>query len=259
MRRERLEKIDALPSSPAEEKKDEDRKSSGRGLRALVNPKNVVDGVKSTFMKRPSNDRAKILLLIGTFLLDVFAMMGRHSVLFLFFRRQFHWTHADYSNYLTAFGVTGVMGQIVAIPFFSSKLRWSDTTILAVTTSTSVVNQIIIALSTAEWSVYVGAGIACLGNATSVLCRSQITKLIDGPLETGKVFAFMGALQALAPLVGRPLFGVLYHHTVRDAPSAFLCVCAAIYFAQFVLVLATAGIMRKQRSKVKISSHSTTR
>ena len=47
----------------------------------------------------------------------------------------------DYSNYLTAFGVAGVVGQIVAIPFFSSKLRWSDTTILAVTTSTSVANQ----------------------------------------------------------------------------------------------------------------------
>ena len=31
---------------------------------------------------------------IGTFLLDVFAMVGRHSVLFLFFRRQFHWSHA---------------------------------------------------------------------------------------------------------------------------------------------------------------------
>ena len=111
--------------------------------------------------------------------------------------------------------------------------------------------QIIIAVSTAEWSVYVGAGIACLSNAPSVLCRSQITKLI-GPLETGKVFAFMGALQALAPLVGRPLFGLLYHHTVREAPFAFLCVCAAIYFAQFVLVMTAAGIMRKQRSKIDI-------
>ena len=47
----------------------------------------------------------------------------------------------DYSNYLTGLGVAGVVGQIVAIPFFSSKLRWSDTTILAVTTSTSVANQ----------------------------------------------------------------------------------------------------------------------
>lgn len=205
LRQKRLEKMGAPPSPSAAEEEEErsDLKSSnGRGLRALLNPKNVVDGVRATFMKRPSNDRAKILLLIGTFLLDVLAMMGRHSVLFLFFRMQFHWSHADYSTYLTAFGVTGVAGQIVAIPFLSSKLGWSDTTILAVTTSTSVANQIIIALSTAEWSVYMGAGIACLGNATSVMCRSQITKLI-GPLETGRVFAFMGALQALAPLVGR--------------------------------------------------------
>ena len=59
------------------------------------------------------------------------------------------------------------------------------------------------ALSTSEWSVYAGAGVACLSNATSVLCRSQVTKLIDGPAETGRVFALMGALQALAPLIGR--------------------------------------------------------
>ena len=64
-------------------------------------------------------------------------------------------------------------------------------------------SQIIIALSTSEWSVYLGAGVACLSNATSVLCRSQVTKLIDGPAETGRVFALMGALQALAPLIGR--------------------------------------------------------
>ena len=64
-------------------------------------------------------------------------------------------------------------------------------------------------------------------------------------------------------LLIRPLFGVLYHHTVRDAPFAFLCVCAALYFAQFVLVMAAACVMRRQRSKVQISqiiqiSHSTT-
>ena len=47
----------------------------------------------------------------------------------------------DYSNYLTAFGVTGVVGQVVAIPFLSNKMRWSDTTILIVTTSTAVANQ----------------------------------------------------------------------------------------------------------------------
>ncbi len=42
--------------------------------------------------------------------------------------------------------------------------------------------------------VYLSGAIACLGNATSVLCRSQITKLID-PLEVGKLFSFLGAMQ----------------------------------------------------------------
>ena len=42
---------------------------------------------------------------------------------------------------MTAFGVTGVVGQVVAIPFLSNKMRWSDTTILIVTTSTAVANQ----------------------------------------------------------------------------------------------------------------------
>ena len=37
---------------------------------------------------------------------------------------------------------------------------------------------------------------------------------------------------------------MLYQHTVRDAPFAFLCVCAAIYAAELALVAAAACVQR---------------
>ena len=69
LRQTRLEKIEFPPSpSPSAEcEEDETRKAGGclggGGLRVLLSPQNVVEGVKATFKKRPSNDRAKILLL----------------------------------------------------------------------------------------------------------------------------------------------------------------------------------------------------
>ena len=62
-----LEKIEFSPSpSPAAEREEDETRGGcggGSGLRALLSPQNVVEGVKATFKKRPSNDRAKILLL----------------------------------------------------------------------------------------------------------------------------------------------------------------------------------------------------
>ena len=50
----------------------------------------------------------------------------------------------------------------------------------------------------------------------------------------------------------RPLFGALYRLTVREAPFAFLCACAALYLAQFTLVAAAAVITRRQRRRSKV-------
>ena len=54
------------------------------------------------------------------------------------------------------------------------------------------------------------------------------------------------------PLACRPLFGALYRLTVREAPFAFLCVCAALYLAQFALVTAAAVITQRQRRRAKV-------
>ncbi len=87
----------------------------------------MLEGARATFRRRESRRRTLILLLVATFLLDMLAMMGRHAVLFLYFRRQFSWTHVEYSRYLTAFGILGVVAQITLVPFLSGRLRWKDT------------------------------------------------------------------------------------------------------------------------------------
>jgi fucose permease len=142
-------------------------------LKGVLNPDNILKGAKATFKKRPHRGRGLIFILISIFLLDMLAMVGRGTLLFLFFRRQFAWSHVEYSRYMTSFGILGVASQVFLIPFLSTTLKWEDTSILGITTLTQVANQIVIAMSGAEWLVYVGAFVACLSNATTVICRSQ--------------------------------------------------------------------------------------
>ena len=54
------------------------------------------------------------------------------------------------------------------------------------------------------------------------------------------------------PPARRPLFGALYRLTVREAPFAFLCACAALYLAQFALVTAVAAITQRQPRRAKV-------
>jgi hypothetical protein len=67
----------------------------------------------------------------------------------------------------------------------------------------------------------------------------------------GKVFSFLGALQAMTPLVGKPLFGYLYKSTVQDFPYVFLFATAGLYLAEFALTLVAGCILKRGKRKAR--------
>jgi Na+/melibiose symporter-like transporter len=219
------------------------RTSVGQKLRSLFDIRNVKKGMMATFKKREENKRTVILLIVLVFLLSMMAMMGQYAVLFLYFRRQLEWTHVEYTRYMTAAGILGVLAHLLIIPFLTSKLKWHDTTIMAVSAASVFANQFFVAFASVEWVLYVGLAVSLLGHGTSTMSRSLLSKLV-GPDDVGKIFSVLGVTQALMPLVGTPFFGFLYRETVENNPAVFCFVTAGLCFVQLILILSAAYILR---------------
>ena len=220
-------------------------------IRGFFNVKNIKDGLVATFKKREENKRTVIVLLIIIFLLAMMSMMGQYAVLFLYFRRTMNWGHVEYTRYTISAGVLGTISQAIIIPFLSSRLKWHDTTIMAIAASSTFANQFFVAFARVEWVLYVGLVVSILGHATTSLSRSLLSKLV-GPEDVGKVFSVLGGMQALMPLVGTPFFGFLYRSTVETTPAAFTYVTAGICFVQLLFIAASAYLLRWQKRKPKI-------
>ena len=58
--------------------------------------------------------------------------MGKWSNSYLFFRRTLKWDIKEYSAYITAYGLLGMVATYLLMPFLTDYLKLRDTTILMV-------------------------------------------------------------------------------------------------------------------------------
>ena len=99
------------------------------GLKDFFRIQHVKDGFAAVLKKRDHYKRAIIILLLVSFELEIFALNGKWSSFYLFFRRQLQWTIIEYSRYTTILGVIGLVAQYLVVPFLTKKLHFQDYTI----------------------------------------------------------------------------------------------------------------------------------
>ena len=63
---------------------------------------------------------------------SLFLQMGKWSNSYLFFRRTLKWDIKEYSTYITAYGLLGMVATYLLMPFLTDYLKLRDTTILMV-------------------------------------------------------------------------------------------------------------------------------
>jgi len=210
---------------------------------------NVIQGFTAVFKKRGQNLRSFIVMLISTFLLEVFLTNGRGPTMYLFFRRKFSWEMSKFGFYVGMFGFVGMLCEFIAVPFLSNKLHWHDSIICLASVSSSVVHNMILCFMPAgdayEWLVYASGAITFLSACTTTTIRSLITKCVS-PFEVGKVFSVLAAFQSCVPLFAGPIFSNIYSSTVAEFPGAFLMFCICLYTVMVVLLSLINTGMRKQ-------------
>merc|ERR1711970_546192 len=91
-----------------------------------------------------------------------------------------------------------------------------------------------------------GAGF--LSGAITITARSLISKFVS-PVELGRIFSVLAALQAMIPLAANPVYGWLYRATVAWQPGTFLLFNAVLSSAIFLLLLTVNIGLVRQASK----------
>ena len=89
----------------------------------------MTDGLRAVWKKRDYYKRSIIILLIVTFELEIFAMNGKWSSLYLYLRRKLNFDIVQYSYYTTTMGVIGIFAQYFAVPLLTRRFGFNDYTV----------------------------------------------------------------------------------------------------------------------------------
>ncbi|ODN04335.1 Thymic stromal cotransporter [Orchesella cincta] len=217
------------------------------GSRAASNPTNphdesinvwdfVIGTMKTVVKKRPNHTR-KCLLSLGTILLLYgIANHGELNMKYLFTRTKFHWREQQFSVWTIVDACVVVLGLFIMMPVFSKVFKFSDTFSGAVAALTRAVSKLCIALATDSQYLFIALGIDIPGVMGPLSSRSLASKCVLRD-ERGKVFAFLGCIEALVPLIAVPLYSLIYSSTLRTVPSAIYYVSAAICFTNFLIFI----------------------
>jgi len=203
-------------------------------------------GLASLTRLRPGRDRTWLLCFLATMAVFKFAEAGGRVCNFMFYKRQYGGSLADYSNFTIYFTVLTVITQTVVVPVLSNKFKVRDTSIIILAMTGSILGYTVFAFGTdlrllflayLAWSFYANI------HSTS---RSCLTKLVS-PTEVGSVLSAVAVAQAVLTLLGKPFFGFLYGQTVSRLPATYLLLSILLYLAVLgVVVTAHCGMRRQQ-------------
>lgn len=88
-----------------------------------------------------------------------------------------------------------------------------------------------------SWQIYVAIGLGVFKSLVNPMCRTMITNLLPAD-ERGKIFALLGVLQALSPLISSTLYVAIYTRTLNTEPGIFN-VFSAFLFGIGIILLGT--------------------
>lgn len=194
----------------------------------------VVGSIKAIMRKRPNHTRKCLLSLGAIMLLYGIAFHGEANMKYLFTRNKFQFREQQFSAWTIFDALMLVVGLTVVMPITSKLLRLSDTLAGGVASMGRAASRACIALAPSSNYLYIASIIDVTGVIGPLSARSLASKCVLRD-ERGKVFAFLGCIEAIVPLIAVPLYSLIYSHTLEFAPSSIYFVSTGIYFVTFLI------------------------
>jgi len=186
----------------------------------------VTEAARSVLKKRPGQKRKLILLLLSTMLLLVASMSGGGGG-YLFTRKMFHWDEMIYTEVGTAMMILSTTCNLFVLPFLSYSLNIPDHIIGVMATMSAFSELVVKALAQSGVSYVFAICLGLMGNQSSMVIRSLLSKLVPKS-DLGKVYAMLGCLENIIPLIFSPILTYTYNNTLDTFPGAIYAVSASI-------------------------------
>ena len=206
-------------------------------------------GLKTITKKRPDGARQWVICFVLIFCLSKGIDSGSGGLSYMFYRLQYKINDTIQSNLSSLFTALMFICQIAVVPFLSGVLKWRDTTILITAVLFNIIAQLITALNSKIWVLYIAYIFWMLYNTITTTSRSNLSKLMDSA-EIGKAFSVLGIIQALLPMATKPAFSFLYKATLESFPGTYKVLTASLYTIVLGLLIFTHFGLKKMDARV---------
>ena len=181
---------------------------------------------------RAGSGRAVVLLLLAAML--VWVSTGSADISYLFTRRMFDWSEAEYTRVTSLVTLLQTAGSLVLLPLLSLWLRVPDPLLGLAASLSALAATVGVVLSRSGTAFSLALCLGLLSPQVSTVIRSTLSKAV-AEHDLGKVYTVLGCLENALPLLAAPLLTVLYNSTLDSFP-------AAVYLAQAGLIAVVVGM-----------------
>jgi hypothetical protein len=205
----------------------------------------VLGSVRSFVKRRPNFKRECLLALASIMLLAFTASHGESSMKYLFTRNKFGWREQEFSVWTIFEAAMAVLGLTVIMPLLNKVLKLSDPLLGLVGAFSRMSSRLCYALAPTSTFLYIGSALDSGGVMSALAARSLASKSVPRH-ERGRVFAFLGCIEALVPFFAVPIYSFIYTHTLKSLPSSIYYTSFAIYaFISIIFGLILTGLKLK--------------
>ncbi|KAH8353891.1 hypothetical protein KR067_000085 [Drosophila pandora] len=187
---------------------------------------------------REHNNRSIVLIIMVVLLLTAFVSDGSNSVFYMFMRAKFHWSVKQFTEYESVSILVPAVAGSGGVIFIWSLRKCTKSTILwlaLLSILSHATSSLMKAFALVSWQIYVAIGLGLFKSLVNPMCRTMITNLLPSD-ERGKIFALLGVLQTLSPLISSSLYYGIYTRTLDSDPGIFNIVSASLFGLEIILL-----------------------
>lgn len=218
---------------------------------ALCSCSNCKESFTTTLKRRPDHKRTHLWVLIFCMCALFLPMIGEGNVRYLYTRYKFNWQDDMYSYYVASQMATGAFVVIIILPIMNKKLKMNDVDIALLALFARIINELIVAFSSAGWMMFLSS-VTLFGECAGPPLRSLMTKCVDHN-EVGKMFTMLAVVESGIPIISGVMYSQVYNATmgIHCCGISFL-VTVVVYIMVLMVLLWLRHDTKKLKARNKL-------
>ena len=144
-------------------------------------------------------------------LLNMLPYIGEGAYQFLYVKRIFSWGVSEYSWYKTTASLVSSVSMFLLFPLFH-RFEVNDNFIIMLSCISQMGASFVRGMATDTWIFYISPIVDFGTSIVWPAMRAQITCCVE-PHEVGKIFAMLGSVESVIPIIGTNVYTRLYNAT----------------------------------------------